>query len=66
MDYDSVKMIVALGYNDGSVEVLKIMKSTDGNAFYYMTRELRVQQRENIISLVIMSQPDSPYIAFVN
>ena len=66
MDFDTTKMIVTLGYNDGSVEVLKIEKSTDGEAFYYMTKELRVQQRENIVCVTIMSQPECPYIAFVN
>lgn len=42
MDFDNKKMIVSLGYNDGSVEVHKIEKTTDGDTFYFTTPQLRV------------------------
>jgi hypothetical protein len=45
MDFDPVKMIVALGYNDGSIEVLNIEKSSEGSSFYFLVKELRVLQR---------------------
>ena len=45
MDFDNIKMIVSLGYNDGSVEVHKIVKTTDGDTFFFMTAELRVLQK---------------------
>ena len=65
MDFDRAKMIVSLGYAEGSIEVLQIEKSTDGDNFYYMTKELRVLQRENIVCVSIISDPECPYIAFV-
>lgn len=57
MDFDINKMIATLGYIDGSVEILKIEKTVNAETFYSLNLELRVQQRENILSLSIISNP---------
>jgi hypothetical protein len=44
---------------------LRIEKAPEGSNFYVMNPELRVQQRENVVSVSIMNDSDYPYIAFV-
>lgn len=58
-------MVVALGYSDGTIEILKIEKEEERECFI-MIPELKVAHRDGIVNLSLINDHQCSYLSYVS
>lgn len=59
------KMVAALGYSDGTIEILKIQKA-ENKEFFIIIPELKVSHRDGIVNLSLIDDPQYSYLSYVS